>query len=122
MANVLNRDFQIHKDVNGIPTYLKTKLVPGDLVSLLPLIEQTFTVPNSANLVIFSKDSGNTVYCLIDDGSGSIVLPGAGASISDSMIDINVIGVSVKGGDIIHLMSPVATNIKINYCYDRTLQ
>ena len=122
MALVKNRAFQIHKDVNGYPSYLRTLLVPGDLVSLLPLTEQTFVVPSGTNLVIFSKEAGITLYVLIDDGSGVITLPGAGSSISDSYVDINVVGVTVEAGQTIHIMSPNALTVKLNYYYDRTIQ
>lgn len=124
MAQVENREFQIHKDINGYPSYLRTLLVSGDLVLLDANVEQTFTVPNGVNLVIFSKEAGNTLFVLIDNGTGSIVLPGAGSSIADSYIDINVVGVNVafNKGQTIHIMSPVATYVKLNYYYDRTSQ
>lgn len=122
MALVLNRDFQIHKDVNGYPSYLRTLLVPGPLVILSANIEQTFTVPNDSNLVIFSKDAGNTLFVLIDDGSGSIVLPAPGSFIDNSLVDINVVGVTVKAGQTVHVMAQVETNLKINFYYDKTIQ
>lgn len=122
MAKIMNRFFQLHKDVNGFPTYLRTLLVSGDFIYLQAGIEQTFIVPNDSNLVIFSKESGNTVFFLIDDGSGAITLPPVGTSLPNSLIDINVVGVSVDGGQTIHLMSTLDTYIKINYYQDRTIQ
>lgn len=123
MVQILNREFQIHKDINGYPSYLRTLLVAGDLLSLLPNTEQVFTVPNGVNLVIFSKDSGNTLYVLINNNAlDVIVLPAPGSSIADSLVDINTIGVNVSGGQIIHLLSPIATNVKINYYIDGTTQ
>lgn len=122
MANVINREFQIHKDVNGYPSYLRTLLVPGDLVYLLPNTEQTFVVPNGVNLIILSKDAGNTLFVLIDEGAGTITLPAAGTADANSYIDINVVGVTVSQGQTIHLLSPVATYVKINYYNDRTIQ
>lgn len=121
MAIVKNRAFQIHKDVNGYPSYLRTLLVPGDLVALDPFTEQMFIIPPSVNLVLFSKEGG-TLYTLIDDGSGSIVLPAPGSFIADSLIDINVVGVTVTPGDTIHLLSPIALTVKINYFKDGTIQ
>src|SRR4051812_24539302 len=108
MTQVINREFQIHKDINGYPSYLRTLLVAGDLAYLLPNTEQVFVVPNGVNLIILSKDAGNTLFVLIDDGTGTITLPTAGNSDSNSYIDINVVGVSVEQGQTIHLLSPVA--------------
>jgi hypothetical protein len=122
MATITNPQFQIHKDINGYPSYLRTQLVSGVLVSLAASVPQVFTVPNGINLVIFSKESGNTLYVLIDNGAGSITLPSVGSSIANSYIDINVVGVNVIAGQVIHLMSPIATTVKINYYNDGTIQ
>lgn len=123
MAQVLNREFQIHKDINGYPSYLRTLLVAGDFMSLAPGVEQVFTVPNGINLVMFSKDSGNTLFVLINNSALDVIVsPTAGSSIPNSYVDINVIGVSVSAGEIIHLLSPVATYVKINYFNDNTSQ
>ena len=122
MAVILNREFQIHKDINGYPSYLRTLLVAGDWMLLDPNTEQTFVVPTDSNLIIISKDAGNTLFVLVDDGSGSIAPPTAGTSTANSMVDINVVGVSVAPGQTVHVYSPVATYVKINYYKDGTIQ
>lgn len=122
MANVLNRLFQIHKDVNGYPTFLKTQLVAGDWANLIANTEMTFVVPSDSNLIQIAPQLGNDVFILIDNGSGSITPPASGTSISNSMVDQNLVGVSVSPGQTIHLYSLVDTYVKINYYYDRTVQ